>query len=326
MKKTLALVLLIIIFPLCFASCGKKESPGGYGSPLQINGLQLDGEIFAYYLSEVYDSSNSKDLRIAAATEKCIRYVAVNSTLAANGLSLTEDEIASATEEADTLWNMFGVYYKSIGVSKATFVKIHISDMYTEKLRTAFYGKGGTEEIGDAYLRGALSEYYVAYRTVTVPFYNIDVYGNKIAVSDEEKAAIREAVTDGTSRMNSGQNIEAVASEIQVTYPLCEYSSSTIVSGYGSVDVTADFIEQVRNINENAAGTIETDNEIMIVFRENILSDSSVLEEKREDCLKILSDGPLDSKVTQMCNAYSAIRNTETVYKYYSDIEKVRVG
>jgi len=323
MKRPVSLILILTFFVLCLTGCGNS----GYTlSPLKINSSELDCEIFLYYLAEVFPGNKSRDTRVSEATEKCIRYVAVNTTFEKSGLTMTDDEITTAMEEANTLWNMFGKYYRTIGVSKATFVKIHISGKYTEKLRTAFYGKGGTEEISDAYLRGALKEYFVAYKTIAVPMYTKDYYGNNIPFTAEQKEELRHKMSEGASKLKAGQNIESVASAISVDYPLAECSYSNIISGTDDHSVSVEFLDAVRAMEENTAGSIEMEDTLYIVYRVDILGDVSILEEKRDDCLKLLSEGPLQSKITEMCNGYTAVRNMDAVNKYYKIIEQARLN
>ena len=112
---------------------------------MTVNGTAVDGEIFRYYydLACTDGSLTSRDARVQAATESCIRYVAVNSTFRAWGLSLTGAERALCAERANALWRAFSAHYGRIGVSKETFLKIRLSGTYLENMRYALFDRGG---------------------------------------------------------------------------------------------------------------------------------------------------------------------------------------
>ena len=183
MKRIISILLVLLILTL--SAC--TSSTESY--PITVNGTPIDSEIFAYFLDSVWDrpeAQGTRDGRITEATYMCIRYVAVNSTFVTSGLTLTDADRVEISDNANVLWNMFGEYYEKIGVSKQTYVKIKTYEAYIEKLRTAFFDKGGTDEISDAVLRGTLQENFVAFKYVRTPLKNIDVYGNESALTDEE--------------------------------------------------------------------------------------------------------------------------------------------
>ena len=184
MKRILSALLAILILSLC--ACTRE---GGESYPITVNGTPIDSEIFSYFLDSVWDAPEAlgtREGRTTQATYMCIRYVAVNSTFVSSGLALSDTDKVEISDNANVLWNMFGEYYEKIGVSKQTYVKIKTYEAYIEKLRTAFFDKGGADEISDDVLRGALVESYVAFKYVRTPLKNIDVYGNESAFSDEE--------------------------------------------------------------------------------------------------------------------------------------------
>lgn len=321
-KKILAITLILCLVCTLLSSCTDKEN----AVCLTVGNTAVDSEMFTYYLDKAYSENLTQDARISQAISDCVRYVALGSMLTEYGLSMSDDEISTASEEASFLWNMFGKYYRSEGVSKSTFVKIHIASKYTEKLRTAIYGKDGTEEIEDAYLRGALKEFFVAYKTITVPLHSKNVYGNDEDFTQEETDQLRHVISDSTQKINNGENLESVAAAIAVDYPLTEYSGEVTVYGPSRHDITQEFIDAVKAMDENTAGSIEMDGTVYIVYRVDILSDTQILEDNREECLEILSDTPLENLIQTACNSYSPVKNSSAISDCEKAVKKAKLG
>lgn len=321
-KKSLAFVLVLCLLCTLLSACGNRSIP----SPLTVGTEIIDSETFTYFLDRAYAGSLSDDARMNKAVAECVRYAAISGMFRAYGLSMSDDEIATASEEASLLWNMFGEYYRKEGVSKATFVRIHIASKYTEKLRTAIFGSGGTEEIEDAYLRGALKEFFIAYKTVTVPLYSKNVYGTREPFTSEQINDVRHAMSDGAQKLNNGQNIEAVASSVAVDYPLAQYSYTTTVYGPSRHDITQEFIDAVKSMEENTAGTIEMDDTIYIVYRIDILSDTEIFEDNRQECLEILSDSPLEQLISAACETLTPVKNASAASDCDRNVRRAKLG
>ncbi len=320
MKRVLTLSLVFIIMLLSITSCSSQKAEG---YPLSVNGTPIDGEIFRYYLDSVWNSPEAgggKDGRITQATYKCIRYVAVNSTFSSYGLSLTDDEKSLLAEEVNSLWNMFGAHYKDIGVSKQTFLKIKTSEEYIEKLRIAFFDKGGTDEISDAVLRGILVDKYIAFRYIRVPVTDTDVYGNERALTEEEIAKMNTVFNKALASVSSSFGIENAYIEISAEFPFAEQTFENVVAGSDDHQFSSTFYDKIKSISEGSATVFQYGEYVYLVYRVNILSDATIFADKRQECLKIISEDPLQSKINVMCNAYQSVREPSLVNEYYRDV------
>ena len=56
----------------------------------------------------------------------------------------------------------------------------------------------------------------------------------------------------------------------------------------------------------------------------NIINDGAIFAELRSDCLKLISEEPLQSKINIMCNAYQSVRDTALVKKIYEKVAENR--
>ncbi len=324
MKKVISVFLVFILTALCFSSCKGSETEG---SPLTVNGTPIDAEIFRYYLDTVWGDAltgGSKDGRITEATYRCIRYVAVNSTFTAYGLSLSEGEKAELSDETAALWNLYEEHYKSIGVSKENFHKIRTSEEYIEKLRLFFFDKGGTDEISDAVLRGVLSEKYVAFRYVRTPLTDTDVYGNAVPLSEDDITRLNVLYNSGVSSSNSSYGVDSAFISISEEFPLTEQSFETLAIKEDDHRFSSLFFNKVKEISEGKASVFQYNDYVYLVYRVNILTDPVIFSEMRSECLVDISEEPLQSKINIMCNAYQSVRDPGLVSEYYTKVANNR--
>ena len=185
MKKTALALVLILLLSLC--SCTTAQN-----YPITVNGTGINEEIFRYFLdTAISDNPEAdRDEIIEIVTEKCIRYVALNTTFELHSLSLTPAEEYAVSEKVNALWDVFGAYYQNAGVSKETFLKIHLNEAYTEKLRLFYFDTDGATPFPEEDLKAYFSENYVAFKLIKGYLYTSDVYGNMIQYTPEEQSVI----------------------------------------------------------------------------------------------------------------------------------------
>lgn len=323
MKKAISLAAVIILCLSVLTSCGKGNN-GGY--PLTVNSTGIPGEIFSYYLDSTWNSpeAGNRDNRITLATNMCIRYVAVNSTFASYGLQLTPAETAEIAERANVLWNMFGEHYERIGISKTSYIKILTSEQYQEKLRLYFFDKGGTDEISEDVLRRAFYDDYVAFRYVRTELKNTDVYGNITDFTEEDRNKLMNIYQENVKNVSQYNGTEVAYSNILKEFPASEQSFENEIIDRNDIEYSPEFFDTVKDMKENTAEVRMYNNYIYIIYRVNVLSDPSVYEKNRSDCLKKVSENPLQSKITVMCNAFNSKRDSSLVNEYYNDVEKAK--
>lgn len=322
MKK---ITLILLAFSILLLSACTDTGNESY--PITVNGTPIDSEIFSYFLDSVWDrpeAEGSREGRITQATYMCIRYVAVNSTFVTSGLALTDADKVEISDNANVLWNMFGEYYERIGVSKQTYIKIKTYEAYIEKLRAAFFDKGGTDEISDAVLRGALQENYVAFKYVRTPLKNIDVYGNTAPLNEEEIARLNAVYSKASSSVASSYGIDKAYEQIVKEFPLSERTYETEVIDRNDHEFPAIFFDTVKAQGEGTVRIFQYGEDVYLVYKINILTEPVIFGEKRDECLKIVSEEPLQSKINVMCNAYQSVRDTALVSNIFEKVAEKR--
>ena len=320
-----AFVAVLLLFSL--VSCGSEKTE----YPLSVNGTPINGEIFTYYLDRAYSDSEggvTRADRITYATNMCIRYVALNSTFAQKGLSLSPADSVVCSDEANALWSMYHGYYESLGVSKETFVKIRLSEAYRETLRLTLFDEGGTSPIPDSELKAYFDENYVAFKLIRGYLFTTDVYGNEKEYTDEELKRIKERYDLACEQINNK------GTAIDLLYSVLAGSGEQDVSESLKTEVITDgsayypkgFYDSVRAVEKGKAAVLMFDDYIYLVNRVDALADDSVFKNHRSECLKAVSEQPLSDEIDLMCNAYTSVRNTAVVEKYCELTKKVRAN
>ncbi len=324
MKRTISALLAILILMLSLSSCTEANTAL---YPLTVNGTPIDSEIFSYFLDSAWDNTGagaSRDGRITEATHMCIRYVAVNSTFVSSGLTLSDADKVAISDNANVLWNMFGAYYEKIGVSKQTFIKIKTYEAYIEKLRTAFFDTGGTDEISDAVLRGVLVENFAAFRYIRTPLISIDVYGNESPFNDEEIAKLNTVYNKAVSSVQASLNIDRAYTDIATAFPLSERTYETKVIDRNDHEFSGAVFSTVKEMEDNAVKVFQYGDFVYLIQKINILAEAVIFSDRRTECLKLISEEPLQSKINVMCNSYQSVRDTTVVKNIYDKVAKSR--
>lgn len=319
MRRFALVLMLILMIGLC--SCSFEAD-----YPLTVSSTGINDEIFSYYmdcaLSENPEYTSSQT--IDATTEKCIRYVSVNTTFYDCGLSLTPAEENEVSEKLNALWDVFGAYYESAGISKETLYKIQLNKEYTEKLRLYYYDTDGISPIDDEVLKEYFSENYVAFKLIKGYLYTSDVYGNTIEYTDEEKEAIYERFNHAVEQIDNGTSIEIMYSSLAETQQIIEQTLSSQVIADGDLHYPQGFYNAVKKLDEGSAGLCIFDDYIYLIYRVELLQTDDLFEDYRYICLEKVSEEPLQSRINIMCNDYTSVRNTKKAEKCYKEILKVR--
>ena len=321
MKKIIAFLSAVLLC-FSFSSCGEVTE-----YPLSVNGTPINAEIFTYYLDRAYsdgEAGGTRADRVTYATNMCIRYVALNSTFMQKGLSLSPADSVKCSNEANALWEMYHGYYESLGVSKETFVKIRLNEAYRETLRLSLYGEDGSSPVPDSELKAYFDENYVAVKLIRGYLFTTDVYGNEKEYTEDELKRIRERYDLACEQINRGTAIDLMYSVVAGSgeQEVSEALKTEVVSD-GSAYYPKGFYDSVRTVEKGKAAVFEFDSYIYLVSRVDALSDDSLFEDYRSECLKAVSEKPLSDEIDLMCNAYTSVRNTTLVEKCCEKTDKV---
>ena len=63
---------------------------------------------------------------------------------------------------------------------------------------------------------------------------------------------------------------------------------------------------------------------VYLVYKINILTEPLVFADLRTECLRLVSEEPLQSKINIMCNAYQSVRDTALVSNIFERVAENR--
>lgn len=291
-----ALAALAILFSLC--SCERKEK-----TVLTVGGAEIGEEIFVYYLNKVThrptdyglaDTSNSERVK-AAATEKCKKYVAVNTEFARAGLSLSSSEKAEVAQQVNNLWIRFENYYNAIGVSKQTLTKIMTSEACEEALFTSRYDSGVSDTEAEKKIENYFYSEYICFRTVCAYF-----------TSGTDEKMTQQEINDTVAAFNSlakGYNKDTRTLSDEATaagYTL----SDTILLKKDSDGYPAGFFEKVTAQSVNTVQVLVYDECVFAVLKEDMKEKGeSVYANYRSSCIKDLYSEEAENNTAEIVAA-----------------------
>lgn len=319
MKKIIAFLLVIAtVFMLTSCNADKKIV-------IEINeSTQIDSEIFSYFLNDVYYRHKNKTEQeyIELATSECLGYVAVNTEFSKSDKKLTPRDKADISKETNSLWNIYGDYYKQIGVSKETFFKINQYKKFKEIIRLSIYDTGGTNPINEEYIKeyfttnnvGIKYFYQELYTPLTDAEYSaLTDYDKKVYDAEKKAADDRyNYISEIANFVNSSvytmdEAFMAVTGEVSADIRV----SAAVVGKEGS-SFSAEFVNAVFRQATGSAFIITNAEKSYIYFIERIdLLDPSYnfYEQNRYDCLKAVSESFLISEINNRISSYQAVRH-----------------
>ena len=318
MKRLAAVLLALVMASLCACGGGRPREI----HPLTVSGTPLDGEVFTYFLDKAVNAfpDETQEGQINYAVQLCIHYVAVNSTFAGAGLSLTDAEKKEADEETNVRWNLYGRYYGSIGVSRQTFAKLRRSDLCQEKLRQAYFGEGGSDEVPKEQLKAFLETRYVAFRVIRIPKKVLDANGEETERDAARQAALNEKIAAGLSAINvNGTGIESVFATFVSDRKGDREEYDEVVTDGTDHAYPAEFVEAIKAVPVNTAAVFDFNDAYYLAYREDISKDEDIFEAYKDKCLTGLTERDLQIKIDRIGSTYTSVKDPSAVAECWNN-------
>lgn len=245
---------------------------GAFNKPAQAWLLQVDGvpvyrELYAYYLSEALrnpayknadkDARKRKALR-ADVAKRCTAFIAVNSELHNMWLVLEQQYKADVAERTGFLWRVFGGYYASIGVGKQTITMVQTHQANRKQLFYALYDAGGSRAVPEQAVTDQFYRSHAAYEGLrvflTAPDEESDEGAQRPMTAAEAKA-LKARLGEIAEEINAGGDFfsvcERYAEELSYTMP------SFAELDRGDPDFTDAEFEKVRMLDPEKLSVLE---------------------------------------------------------------------
>jgi hypothetical protein len=226
--KKITAILMSAAILASLSACGESTRWGA-----KINGKELKAGIYIYYsMNAYYDAQeflkegqtdvfaiNIEDKPAVKwmqdkATENMQEYVAVEEKFDELGLTLTEDEIKSAENMIEQMWEYYGSYYEEHGISKQSNIDIRLNALKKEAIFKHYYAEGGTEAVAEDTIRQYMKDNYAYVNYIAMQLK--DGEGNLL--KSDGKAKIKEMAEDYIKRAKNGEDFNKIAAEYDKYY------------------------------------------------------------------------------------------------------------
>lgn len=316
MKKILVSIGIFLSLTILFTSCSLPV-----GKVITVGSVEVDKEIYTYYLDSAIASSESEPDSAAAmkeAAENCVRYIAVNTVFSEMKLSLTDSKKNEVSQTVNDLWRLYGNYYEKIGVSKQTLTKVYESKAYENAIFLAYYDTDGLTPVPEETVQKYFTDNYVVIKSINGYLTDVDENGNTISMDAESRQKTTASFESFVTKINGGSMIDDVYAE----YIGQEGSTvQPVVVNKDSSLYPEGFFDSVKAIEEDKAKVIVIGDYIFAVQRLAPDSDSNIYYQlNREDCLLNIKGEEFEGLVSQWTGKYSFEVNQRKAKACYKKI------
>ena len=301
--KKVLLLLLVLTLCLSFTACGKTIPTEK--AALTVGDANVSAGVFAYYLDAqikiASGESPSKADAIKAAEALCADYVKINTEFNKRELSLSSAEKATVAANVEEIWNFYGGYYESIGVTKEVITKIKSNEQYNQKLISSVFGAGGESEISEDAMKTYFNDNYIFFKFITADFSKDEEANKTLKDTFSELAA-----TIGEEDEETGETItmdDLSAKFAEKTGGITSSAESTVMKS-DSTDFPETFFASVKELEVGEHKVLSYSDNIFLVEK---LDGSGSFSDYKDAILDLLTNTDYESLMT---NTYGNVKVT----------------
>lgn len=309
MKKTLSLILLLVIIGSVFTGCV------GQGYPVAIQGSRISKGVYTYFFSQTKSRETTLDI--------CRMNVAAENIMKSEGISLSANYKRVVAEDTDKKWSLFSAYYESIGVTKQDITAALTYDYNKKELLDYYYGENGKKPVKDSRLRSEFDSTYVGFKAIEASYVKLSDMGESVNLSDSEKSALRKQFSSMAQSINSGTMTMDRANErynesigLIVTQTL-----DTVLLKEGNVLYDDDLFEQIAKLKKGEASVIESGSSVFLLQRQDIADEDEYFYVYRSEMLEKLKMDDIEKKLLKESANYDVKTNKSIIKDIVSSIE-----
>lgn len=332
-KRLISLALAVSLILLAFTGCGSELKYAATIVSDAGTATKVTEGVYRYYMDYVLthpeefslDSESLEGDVQEAVLGLVKKYVAVNSLWADLKTDMTYDLRDNAANETDDMWDIFGKYYESIGVTKQDLYKIVKSNTYRTALTVYYYGEDSKiSPVKTETLKAAFSKRYVGVKIIAASLTTEDALGRTVKLTGTSLSNIRNYFNMMKSKANSGADIETLYTNYNTSHDLIGTEGlDTYVFTQNNTQYGANFFSTVSKLKFNKAEVIENSDTIYLVYRVDITSDEyEYFMRYKNDILVDLYRSKIDAMIDNRCKEYTAEEKSRAARKIYKQISK----
>ena len=295
---------------------------------LQVEGVPISRAMYSYFLSQALKEAKRKPdgrpedmaaLRRDTAV-RCVEYIAINSELRAMEIPVDQVLKSEISDRIAFYWQVFGGYYKSIGVDKQTLGAAITGQAAKDQLFRALYDTGGKRAISEDSLDAYFYGNYVAYEGVRVYRTVLLEDGSEREMDIAETALLRQTLSDFVTAANDAEDFYGVAQEERFAEALGYNTPTVTVVKKGTGDVSDEDFEQLRGLSPKKISLLNPPGFFLVVTGVDMRAEEDVYYRGyRADCLRALKGREYAAALKELCKHFRADENVAAMDKFYAE-------
>ncbi len=365
MKHIIALLLVLVMSAAALSACGRDTKPivtikGQAFSVEQFLMFQLDAyntmaNKMSYTFNQQKDDGtyltvkeqmalynnidgNRVDVWISATTlEELRKVVYYDKALADAGITVTQEEIDKAKEQAKAIYDYYEAYYNGYytrnGISETAVEFWLINSLKENKLFKSIYDAGGTQAVPEDSIKAHFAEMYASAKIMKVPYYNEK---SGVVLTDEQVANIETFCQTAVEKLNNGQiDIDTLYYNFLLANSLIKEGDKVdpiapVLFDLSNNDYTTDMITAYKALQIGKAGyTKDTDKGYFFIYLKGdpLTDDTANYSNYRDAVLRDLKDTEFQNNIMTITGDYDIEMSKYLMNKYLPEnIQKQTEG
>jgi len=329
---TKKLTLLLAAVCVALVSLSTFTPAGAQEWLLQVEGVPVSRAAYSFFLTEALrDARHSGQLKddgrpkdMAALREdvaaRCVEYIAVTSELRAMEVPIDQALKAQAADRTAFYWQMFGQYYRAIGVDKQTLNAVLLGQSARDQLFRALYDTGGARPTSEETLQAYFYGNFVAYEGVRVFRTALWEDGSERDMTPDEKADLKADLADLVEAANEAEDFYGVAQEERFAKALSYMAPTPAVMDKSAGEVSEEDFEKIRALPRDRYYLLDLEGFLLVAtgidMRE---SEDEYYLGYRSQCLWTLQGEAYAEALEELCAQYHADENVGAVDRLYRE-------
>lgn len=327
MKRVLCLLISIVLVCSLF---GCSRSPK---YDIEIGGEGVSPGVFAYYLDKVLSSPKTYSVKAgdtdkikAKALELCKECVATDKFMKKNNIALDLYLKSESAQTTESIWSLFGEYYKSIGVAKTDITKVNTYEAQKQKLLLYYYGADGKKPVSEDDLKQKFVELYIGFKGFEVPLTKTNAKGEVVDMSEAEKKSVEAELRAIAAEVDDGQSIDTANKKYMSKQGL-------VVTEDLQVSLTTkndpmyddDFFDKLSTISHGRAAIVKSGKSIYVVQRATIASaEDDAFSQYRTQVLETMKLSAVEKEIAKWAKKLDLSTNDKEISKIYEAISALK--
>ncbi len=324
MKRKLTALCLAVILLFSLSACGNSRTV------MTVSQIEIPEGVFAYYLDRVMSAPEEYEVEdegqeslISASELLCRKYASAIILMQEKGVILDTQRKQAVATDTENRWNLFGEYYKSIGVEKTDLTKVITHEYRMKQLVDYFYGEKGQKPVLETELKEKFVDLYVGFKAISASLTKLNDSGERAELSSSEKEKIKNKFISYASKINSG---DSTIDEINISYNdsmglITTEGLETTVVKKGSAVYSDEFYKKVFALSHNRAAVIEDGNTLYLVQRMKIATtEEDAFVQYRSDVLEEMRMPSIEKRIDSVVKKSDYETKNGKITRIYSNL------